>query len=83
MDLGEKLTILENEIYDTAVSLLQREGIPSTVGRIVMDGVYRRFVESAYYVALQRAELLEKEIENLSKEEEQGEESEEVSDDNT
>ena len=62
MDLGERMTALENQIYDTAVGILQQADIPSTVGRVIMDGVYRRFVESAYYVALQRAELLEKEL---------------------
>jgi len=62
MDLGEKMTALENQIYDTAVAMLQQAEIPSTVGRVIMDGVYRRFVESAYYVALQRVELLEKEL---------------------
>lgn len=62
MDLGEKMTAIENQIYDAAVSVLQREEIPSTVGRVIMDGVYRRFVESAYAVALQRADLLEREL---------------------
>ena len=54
MDLGEKMTALENQIYDTVVAMLKQAEIPSTVGRVIMDGVYRRFVESAYYVALQR-----------------------------
>lgn len=62
MDFGEKMTAVENEIYAAAVSVLQKEGIPSTVGRLIMDGVCRRFTESAYYVALQRIELLEKEL---------------------
>lgn len=62
MDLGEKMTALENQIYNEAVATLQQAEIPSTVGRVIMDGVYRRFVESAYYVALQRAELLEQEL---------------------
>lgn len=60
MDFGEKMTAAENEIYAAAVSVLQKEEIPSTAGRLIMDGVYRRFVESAYNVALQRIELLEK-----------------------
>lgn len=62
MDLGEKMTSLENQIYDTAVSILHQADVPSTVGRVIMDAVYRRFVESAYYVSLQRVELLEKEL---------------------
>lgn len=62
MDVGEKTTALENQIYNAAVGILQEAEIPSTVGRLIMDGVYRRFVESAYYVALQRMELLEKEL---------------------
>lgn len=62
MDLGEKMTVLENQIYNAAVAMLQQAEIPSTIGRVIMDGVYRRFVESAYYISLQRAELLEQEL---------------------
>ena len=73
MDLGEKMTELENQIYDTAVSLLQQAGIPSTIGRVVMDGVYRRFVESAYNVALQRLNLMQSELEKKASPEEKKE----------
>ena len=69
MDLGEKMTELENQIYDSAVSVLQQAGVPSTLGRVVMDGVYRRFVESAYNVALQRLDLMQRELEKTSSEE--------------
>lgn len=62
MDLGEKMTALEDEIYAQSVKLLQENEVPSTIGRVIMDAVYRRFVESAYFVALQRIELLEQEL---------------------
>lgn len=62
MDLGEKMTMLEDEIYDSIVGLLQKNEIPSTVGRMIMDGVYRRFMESAYFVALKRMDCLEQEL---------------------
>lgn len=61
VDLGEKMTSLENRIYNTVVSMLQQEEVPSTVGRVIVGNVYRHFVESAYYVATRRIELLEQE----------------------
>ena len=67
MDLGEKMTSLENAIYNTIVSILQQNEIPSTVGRVIVGNVYRHFVESAYYVTSKRVEFLEKELSDTKK----------------
>lgn len=69
MDLGEKMTIIEDEIYALSVEMLQKNEIPSTVGRMIMDGVYRRFMESAYFVALKRMDCLEQELLELKNKE--------------
>lgn len=69
MDLGEKMTIIEDEIYALSVETLQKNEIPSTVGRMIMDGVYRRFMESAYFVALKRMDCLEQELLELKNKE--------------
>lgn len=61
MDLGEKLASLENQIYNDAVTKLQKAEIPPTVGRTIMGNVYMRFVESAYFTASHHAELLAQE----------------------
>ena len=65
MDLGEKMTEVENRLYNYSVAVLQEEGLPSTFGRLVMDGVYRRFVENALMVTLAREKELEMVIADL------------------
>lgn len=67
MDIGEKFTEIENKIYDYAVSLLTKECVPPSLGRAVIETVYRRLYESAYNVALSRISEMEKKIAELEK----------------
>ena len=62
MDIGEKFTEIENRIYDFAVTQLASEGVPPSLGRAVIETVYRRFCESAYNAALAKIGSLEKKI---------------------
>lgn len=41
--LGTKLTLFQEVIYDYSVKLLKENNIPTTLQRIVMEGVYNRF----------------------------------------
>ena len=49
IDVAEKMTELENDIFVAVVDLLRKEGIPPALGRIVMGNVYRQFLENANY----------------------------------
>lgn len=41
--LGEKLTFWEEVIYSDTMKMLSENGVPTTLQRIVMEGVYSRF----------------------------------------
>lgn len=69
-EIAMKMTGLENTIFMISVDLLQREGIPPTMGRIVMGNVYRQFLESANYNSSARSVFLQNEL-NKQKEKEQ------------
>lgn len=43
MDLGEQFTALENHIFAFAKNQFERNGIPPTLARIIMEAVYSRF----------------------------------------
>jgi hypothetical protein len=47
MDLGEQFTALENHIFAFAKSQFERNGIPPTLARIIMEAVYSRFQDKA------------------------------------
>lgn len=47
MDFGEQLTALENHIYMFAKTQFELNGIPPTVGRMIMEGVYCKFQDQA------------------------------------
>lgn len=69
-EIAMKMTELENTIFMISVDLLQREGIPPTMGRIIMGNVYRQFLESANYNSSTRSVFLQNEL-NKQKEKEQ------------
>ena len=48
MDLGEQFTALENHIFAFAKSQFERNGIPPTLARIIMEAVYSRFQEISF-----------------------------------
>ena len=50
--LGEKLTSLECIVYDLAKTKLDSAGLDPTLSAFVINGVYRRFQESAYHESL-------------------------------
>ena len=52
MQNGEKLTILENIVYEFAHTRLMSSGLDETLANVVMGNVYRRFQESAYQLSL-------------------------------
>ena len=49
--------------------MLKREGIPPTIGRIIMGNVYRQFVENANYNSSTHSGFLQNEL-NKKKEKE-------------
>ena len=69
-EIAMKITELENTIFMISVDLLQREGIPPTMGRIIMGNVYRQFLESANYNSSTHSVFLQNEL-NKQKEKEQ------------
>lgn len=69
-EIAMKITELENTIFMISVDLLQREGIPPTMGRIIMGNVYRQFLESANYNSSARFVFSQNEL-NKQKEKEQ------------
>lgn len=68
-EIAMKMTDLENTIFMVSVDLLQREGIPPIMGRIIMGNVYRQFVENANYNSSSRVTVLQNEL-NKQKEKE-------------
>lgn len=69
-EIAMKMIGIENTIFMISVDLLQREGIPPTMGRIIMGNVYRQFLESANYNSSARSVFLQNEL-NKQKEKEQ------------
>ena len=69
IDVAEKMTELENDIFVAVVDLLRKEGIPPALGRIIMGNVYRQFLENANYNSSARSVLLRNEL-NKQKEKE-------------
>ena len=61
-EIAMKMTDLENTIFMISVELLQREGIPPTMGRIIIGNVYRQFVDNANYNSSSRAVVLQTEL---------------------
>ena len=61
-EIAMKMTDLENTIFMISVELLQREGIPPTMGRIIIGNVYRQFVDNANYNSSSRAMVLQTEL---------------------
>lgn len=64
-EIAMKMTDLENTIFMVSVDLLQREGIPPIMGRIIMGNVYRQFVENANYNSSSRVTVLQNELSNI------------------
>ena len=61
-EIAMKMTDLENTIFMISVELLQREGIPPTMGRIIIGNVYRQFADNANYNSSSRATVLQTEL---------------------
>ena len=61
-EIAMKMTDLENTIFMISVELLQREGIPPTMGRIIIGNVYRQFADNANYNSASRATVLRTEL---------------------
>lgn len=61
-EIAMKMTDLENTIFMISVELLQREGIPPTMGRIIIGNVYRQFADNANYNSASRATVLQTEL---------------------
>ena len=61
-EIAMKMTGLENTIFMISVELLQREGIPPTMGRIIIGNVYRQFADNANYNSASRATVLQTEL---------------------
>ena len=61
-EIAMKMTDLENTIFMISVELLQREGIPPTMGRIIIGNVYRQFADNANYNSSSRAMVLQTEL---------------------
>ena len=61
-EIAMKMTDLENTIFMISVELLQREGIPPTMGRIIIGNVYRQFADNANYNSASRAMVLQTEL---------------------
>ena len=70
-EIAMKMTELENTIFMISVDLLQREGIPPTMGRIVMGNVYRQFIESANYNSSARSVSLQNELKKQKEKEQE------------
>ena len=70
-EIAMKMTELENTIFMVTVEMLKREGIPPTIGRIIMGNVYRQYVENANYNSSTRSVFLQNELnKNKQKEKE-------------
>ena len=61
-EIAIKMTDIENTIFMVSVELMQREGIPPIMGRIIMGNVYRQFVDNANYNSSSRATVLQTEL---------------------
>ena len=68
-EIAMKMTELENTIFMVTVEMLKREGIPPTIGRIIMGNVYRQYVENANYNSSIHSIFLQNEL-NKQKEKE-------------
>ena len=70
-EIAMKMTELENTIFMVTVEMLKREGIPPTIGRIIMGNVYRQYVENANYNSSIHSIFLQNELnKNKQKEKE-------------
>lgn len=61
-EIAEKMTELENVIFLSIVEVLQKEGIPPVMGRIIIGNVYRQFADNANYISSTRAVVLQNEL---------------------
>ena len=67
MDIND-IVELSNSIYLMVVRELKNKNIPATVGRIVVESVYRRITEDAYALTAIHSKDLEAELKRKEKE---------------
>lgn len=65
-DISNKIVELSNVIYLSVAKELNRNGIPVTLGRVIVESVYRRMTEDALAITSKENHELRAELEKVT-----------------
>lgn len=65
-DISNKIVELSNVIYLSVAKELNRNGIPVTLGRVIVESVYRRMTEDALAITAKENHELRAELEKVT-----------------